>query len=99
MNQLSNDELRRHITRSNDTADKGQSEEICGACGSPWIPDSWNFYGLCTSCFAEFNDQKMRGRFSTLPGGTPLPYYESSEKWIEQVKNKGNDRTHQDPPL
>ena len=38
----------------------------CRRCHVHFVPrdDQWIFHTLCDECFVEFNDQKMRGRFS-----------------------------------
>ena len=55
----------------------------CRACKKEWTPGVWNFYDLCDECFAEFDSQKMRGRFSSLGGGEQLAYFESADEWIQ----------------
>lgn len=82
MNKMNDGELGRHIDRSIISESKGQHEEICAACGATWISRSFNFYGLCQDCFEKFDAQKMSGRFSSM-FGSPIQYYESSEKWIK----------------
>ena len=41
----------------------------CRVCGKRYVPSKgqWIFYNLCTGCFAEFDFQKMRGRFREFP--------------------------------
>ena len=38
----------------------------CRRCHVHFVPcdDQWIFYTLCDACFAEFDGQKMKGRFS-----------------------------------
>lgn len=59
----------------------------CRRCGVLWTPGTWNFHDLCDPCFVLFDTQKMKGRFSSLPGipssDEKKEYFESVDKWLE----------------
>lgn len=59
----------------------------CRLCDKHFTPTEtqWIFYNLCDRCFAEFNGQKMSGRFGPLPGRSPEPCYESCDEWLKNV--------------
>ena len=49
----------------------------CRRCGKPFVKDTWNFYGLCDSCFTSWNVFRMEhGKYGV-----------SCNEWIEETKN------------
>lgn len=54
----------------------------CIRCNAKYTRGIWDFYSLCNSCFVKFDEQKMRGRFSTIDN--PIPRYESARDWVKE---------------
>ena len=68
----------------------------CRMCGSHYIPEEkqWIFHDLCDPCYAQFDAQKMEGRYYTWMGGAergdpkPAIYFESAEEWMAWKKSQ-----------
>lgn len=61
----------------------------CRRCGADWTPTGWNFHDLCELCFAEFDHQKMQGRWNRFfpGGGNPnLLSFEWVSDWLKHLK-------------
>ncbi len=68
------DVLRNQSTHKGDTL-------TCIKCKEKYQRGIFDFYSLCNKCFAEFDSQKMKGRFSF----GKIPYYENAQQWIESL--------------
>ena len=66
-------ELRQNIDNADVSFAKQDRSFACRACGQSFAPGEgqWIFYNLCDGCFAEFDAQKMRGRFRGSPSLKP----------------------------
>ena len=82
-------ELAENLARAGSSSQNPGEGFDCRCCGQRYVPvqGHWVFYNLCDSCFAAFDEQKMRGRFGRVGWGPPLPeevaYYESCEAWLK----------------
>lgn len=92
--KLTMEELKENITRmENSLRNKPKGVvEHCRLCDNPWVPSTYNFHGLCGTCFSLFDAQKMEGRFSTLEAGPKhrFTHFESTNGWIEMMLEKQN---------
>lgn len=69
-----------------------REQRACRRCQQLWTPGDWNFYNLCNTCFALFDQQKMAGRMAMLFGGNKPSYYsESCEQWITDFPTRVED--------
>jgi hypothetical protein len=84
-------ELWNNVARGLNSFDKEDRSFDCRCCGTHYTPakDQWVFHELCDKCFAEFDAQKMKGRFSGLGWNKSSgPYTESTEEWIKMKKGQ-----------
>lgn len=68
-----------------------ENETVCKCCSKKWVVTSYNFHDLCTPCFNNFDNTKMKNRFGGPSSGYDAKL-ESSDYW---VKSGLCDHTHQ----
>jgi hypothetical protein len=73
-----------------------ENTKACICCGVTYEISNWDFYSLCNQCFNQFDNQKMRGRFSYLCNGPEEGqfYTESPAEYVKAqicTHNEGNN--------